>query len=153
MNFSDNQIELFPFFLGYLPSLKVIFCQRNPFQNIQLNEIALSSNSLLQYIRNYLQEHDDEYRFDEGVSEIKFEYDVLLMFRKNGYMNDSLKETVPSYHPSYSPSHSPSSLPPVNEEYILINTIIVTPFILTNTVLTIHSIFVRRRRNNPNNKG
>lgn len=131
----------------------MIFCQRNPFQNIQLNEIALSSDSLLQYIRNYLQEHDDEYRFDEGVSEIKFEYGVLLMFRKNGYMNESLKDTVPGYHPSYSPSHSPSSLPPVNEEYILINTIIITPFILTNTVLTIYSIFVRRRRNNPNNKG
>lgn len=155
LNFSDNKIELFPYFLGYLPSLKVIFCQRNPFQNIQMNEITHSSVSLLCHIRNYLQEHDDEYHFDdEGMNDIKSEYDMYMIYRKSDFMNDNfIKGTVSSnHHPSHS-SHSPSSLPLVNEEHILVNTIIITPFTLTNAILTIHSNFVRRRRNDFNNKG
>lgn len=64
-NFSDNNIELFPYFIGYLPNLKTLYCQRNPFQNIQITDVEGSSSNLLFVIRRYLEENPNKYSFED----------------------------------------------------------------------------------------
>ena len=62
-NFSDNKIELFPYSLGYLPSLRVLYCKNNPFQNIDPS-IVSNSSSLINALHQYLIEHPDEYSLE-----------------------------------------------------------------------------------------
>ena len=67
-NFSDNKIELFPYFLGYLPSLRVLYYKNNPFQNIDPS-IVSNSSSLINALHQYLIEHPDEYSLEEELFE------------------------------------------------------------------------------------
>ena len=85
-NFSDNKIERFPYFLGYLPSLQVLYCQRNPFQNISKEDIDNSSSTLLLTIRMYLSNHSHEYNFEDemAVDNMNYQDEYLTRFESNG---------------------------------------------------------------------
>ena len=59
LNFADNKLESFPYFLGQLPSLEIIICERNPYKDATKEFIAQSSNVLIKELRKYVFEHQD----------------------------------------------------------------------------------------------
>lgn len=67
LNIADNRLALFPYFLGNLPSLSILVCQRNPFRDVTQDICGLSAEALLSTIRLYLGSHQD-YEEDEAVS-------------------------------------------------------------------------------------
>lgn len=122
-NMSDNNIELFPYFLGYLPSLRVLYCQRNPFQNIKKEEIENSSVNLILTIRHYLSEHPSEYTFEDDIEKTTFDYHNAFIHSSLPQFNDTiLKGTVSNkYQPTKTSSPIPSPMVPLsNTNYILI---------------------------------
>lgn len=60
LNIADNHLALFPYFLGNLPSLSVLVCQRNPYRDVSEEVCKLSTEALLSTIRDYVSNHKEE---------------------------------------------------------------------------------------------
>lgn len=67
LNIADNHLALFPYFLGNLPSLSILVCQRNPYRDVTQDICGLSAEALLSTIRLYLGNHQES-KEDPDVS-------------------------------------------------------------------------------------
>ena len=59
LNFADNKLESFPYFLGQLPSLENVICERNPYKDATKELIGQSSSALIKAMRKYVFEHQN----------------------------------------------------------------------------------------------
>ena len=67
LNIADNRIESFPYAIGFIPCLRVIHCQRNPFQDIEMSMLSGSSEDALHFIHAYVSSHKEEVVVDDEV--------------------------------------------------------------------------------------
>ena len=59
LNFADNKLESFPYFLGQLPSLENVICERNPYKDATKEYDEQSSNVLIKKLQKYVFEHQN----------------------------------------------------------------------------------------------
>lgn len=65
INFADNKIEHFPYYLGCLPSLDIIICNRNPFKNVEKEFTEQPSRIIIQKMRQNVFKHQENLEVDD----------------------------------------------------------------------------------------
>lgn len=112
LNIADNRIERFPYAIGCIPCLRILHCQRNPFQNIDMSVLSGSSADALAFIRSYDSSHLEEVDIGNEAQESTeqtFVFSLEFIISTPPYYDSYVKgSTNSNYKPSKSSRHRPA---------------------------------------------